>query len=99
MYPVERSLVEKFSDRPFAIVGVNSDKNIERLRPVLKAENITWRSFQNGPDDSPESISARWNVRGWPTFFLIDADGIIRELKGRSNLEERVEELLNELPR
>jgi hypothetical protein len=45
MYPVERSLVQKFAGRPFAIVGVNSDTNMERLKPVLKAEKITWRTF------------------------------------------------------
>ena len=31
MYPHERSLVEKLADKPFVIVGVNSDKDRERL--------------------------------------------------------------------
>ena len=44
MYPHERSLVKKMKDKPFALIGVNSDP-----RPKVKAakirENITWRSF------------------------------------------------------
>lgn len=96
MYPDERSLVSKFKDLPFAIVGVNSDENLERLRPVLKAEQITWRSFQNGDMDSADSISHRWNVSGWPTTFLIDAQGKIRPHAGK-NVEEAIQELVDEV--
>ena len=38
-----------------------------------------------------------WNVRGWPTGYVIDHNGIIRykNLRGRE-LEEAVEQLLQE---
>jgi hypothetical protein len=78
MYPHERSLVEKLKDEPFAIVGVNSDENLEELAKVVEQENITWRSFWNGPLGTAGPISTRWNVRGWPTLYLIDARGVIR---------------------
>ena len=48
MYPHERSLVVKNRNRPFAIIGVNSDKDREATRQVVKQENLTWRSFWNG---------------------------------------------------
>ena len=38
MYPHERSLVEKFKDRPFVILGVNSDDDREQLKQVLVKE-------------------------------------------------------------
>jgi len=78
MYPHERSLVERLADEPFAIVGVNSDPDLDELQDVLKKENITWRSFWNGPDGTGGPISTRWNVSGWPTLFLIDHEGVIR---------------------
>lgn len=78
MYPHERSLVEKLKDEPFAIVGVNSDKDLEELAEVVEKENITWRSFWNGELGTAGPISTRWNVRGWPTLYLIDAKGVIR---------------------
>ena len=79
MYPHERSLVKKLADKPFALVGVNSDQDLDALKPVLQKEQITWRSFQNkkaGKDDA--TIAADWNVRGWPTLVLIDHKGVIR---------------------
>jgi len=35
MYPHERSLVEKYRDEPFAILGVNSDEDLDELKPVV----------------------------------------------------------------
>ena len=77
MYPHERSLVEKYKNAPFAIVGVNSDKNRERLKPELDKNGITWRSFWNGEEGTRGPISREWNVKGWPTLYVIDAQGTI----------------------
>ena len=33
MYPHERSLVKKLKDQPFALIGVNSDRDLEKLKP------------------------------------------------------------------
>jgi hypothetical protein len=77
MYPHERSLVKKLEGKPFALIGVNSDKDREELKKVLQDESITWRSFWNGGSTSGP-ISKQWNVRGWPTLYVIDHQGIIR---------------------
>ena len=80
MFPHERSLVEKMKDQPFALVGVNSDENFEELKKTkFVEEKITWRSFQNGPQGSGNSISEKWKLQGWPTLYLIDAQGKIRK--------------------
>ncbi len=98
MYPHERSLVKRLKDEPFALVGVNSDEDLEKLRPVLETENITWRSFWNGPDGTQGPIAKRWNVKGWPTLYILDAEGRIRfkGLRGEE-MDAAVDELLAEL--
>ena len=100
MYPHERSLVEKLKDEPFAILGVNSDEDLEELAEAVEQENITWRSFWNGPLGTSGPISTRWNIRGWPTLFLIDAKGVIRHkwVGSPSNdvLDKAIDELVAE---
>ncbi len=78
MYPHERSLVKQYAGKPFTIIGVNSDSDLAELRPVLKEENITWRSFWNGDQGTGGPISTAWRVSGWPTIYLIDHEGVIR---------------------
>ena len=78
MYPHERSLVEKYEDAPFAIVGVNSDQDRAQISALCEKQNLSWRSFWNGPDGSRGPISAAWDVQGWPTVYILDAKGVIR---------------------
>ena len=77
MYPHERSLVKRLAGKPFVILGVNSDPK-ERLKQVIKKEQITWRSWWDGGDTSGP-IASKWKVNGWPTLYLVDHKGVIRE--------------------
>ena len=97
MYPHERSLVTKHKDDPFAIIGVNSDKDREAIREIVKEKNLTWRSFWNGPEGPRGPIATRWNVQGWPQTYLIDAKGVIRyqSIFGEK-LDVAIEELIAE---
>lgn len=79
MYPHERSLVKLMANRPFALIGVNSDRDLVKLKEVMKKQRITWRSFQNKPAGAKKQISSAWGVRGWPTLYLIDHKGVIQK--------------------
>ena len=97
MFPHERSLVARLKDDPFALVGVNSDPDLEKLQPVLKEQQITWRSFWNGPDGTKGPISKRWGISGWPTLYLIDATGKIRHKFVGSPGDEKLDAFIDEL--
>ena len=52
MIPHERSLVEKWKDKPFALIGVNSDgtneeEGLKKFLEQAKEMGVTWRSFQD----------------------------------------------------
>ena len=98
MYPHERSLVQRMKDQPFALIGVNSDRDLAKLRPRLAAEQITWRSFWNGPQGTRGAIAGRFGVRGWPTIYILDQDGVIRFMNKRgAAMDEAVDTLLAEM--
>ena len=98
MYPHERSLVEKLSDEPFALIGVNSDRDKATLRTRIEAEKITWRSFWNGPQGTRGPISRTWGVRGWPTIYVLDGEGKIRFIGPQGEeMDDAVNELLEEM--
>lgn len=75
MYRQGRSLLKQFDKKPFAIVGVNTDANRDRIKEILAKENVGWRSFWDRAPEGP--ISSRWNIEGFPTMFLIDHAGIL----------------------
>ncbi len=98
MYSHERSLVKQLADKPFAIVGVNSDKDRKEICDVVKEKNISWRSFWNGSEGPGGHISTKWNVSSWPTTYLLDAEGKIRfkNLRGEK-MDKAITELMAEL--
>ncbi len=76
MYPHERSLVKRLEGKPFVLLGVNSDPK-ETLTQTIEKEKMTWRSwFDGGTTGGP--IASKWNVRGWPTLYVVDHRGVIR---------------------
>src|SRR6516162_8603924 len=93
MYPHERSLVKRLENRPFALIGINSDQDRNALKKVLEEESITWRSFWNGGSTNGP-ISNAWRVRGWPTIYVLDGNGVIRARDVREAAMDRVVDAL-----
>jgi predicted GTPase len=93
MIPHEKEMVERLKNKPFALVGINSDGGRDALQKILKEQGITWRSAVDGTTSGP--ISTKWNVHGWPTIYVIDAEGVIRHRDLRDKqLEVAVKDLL-----
>ena len=96
MLPHEKALVGRLKDKPFALIGINSDGDAATVRKLLAEQGITWR---NAIDVSTEGPWARaWNVSGWPTIYVLDHKGVIRHRDLRDEeLETAVNALLKEL--
>jgi hypothetical protein len=96
MIPHEKEMMERLKNRPFALLGINSDGDRSVLRKILQENGITWRSAVDVSTNGP--IAKQWNVHGWPTIYILDANGVIRYrgLRGQE-MEQAVVGLLDEL--
>ncbi len=96
MYPHERSLVKRLENKPFALLGVNSDPK-DKVEAALKREHITWRSFWDG-GNTGGPIAKQYDVHSWPTIYVLDAKGVIRYKNVRGEaMDQAVDALLKEL--
>jgi hypothetical protein len=71
-------LEQRLDGQPFAVVGVNCDTNKDYYERMQKQVGVKWRSFWDGPDAQLGPIATRWNVRSWPTYYVIDHEGVIQ---------------------
>ncbi len=98
MFPHERSLVKRLENKPFALIGVNSDKDKDDIKKKNVEAQITWRSFWNGEKGTAGPISKDWGVTGWPTLVLIDHKGVVRRKfvgnPGDTELDRLIDELV-----
>jgi hypothetical protein len=93
--PHERSLVERYQGRPFALLGINTDEDRESLPAKIQKEQINWRSWWDASTTGP--ITTKWNVRAFPSYYVLDHRGIIRysNVYGKA-LDEAIDTLLQE---
>lgn len=97
MYDHERSLVQKMAGKPFALIGVNTDQDLETIRKTIKEQGINWRSFYDG-EYGP--IVEHYEIESFPTVFLIDHEGVIRHAfppENLARLDEKIQSLLDKV--
>jgi thiol-disulfide isomerase/thioredoxin len=98
MYPHEQDVTRKLSDKPFVLLGVNSDGNKDTAVDAVRSESLSWRHFWNGPKGTRGPISKQWNIEAWPTVYLIDQNGVIRFKEVlEKDIDRGIEKLLSEM--
>ncbi len=91
--PEERKLAERFQGKPFALLGINCDEDIEAARKAARDEPIPWRNWADGaPGEGP--IQKRYHIRAYPTQVLIDARGMLHARGHLPDPAREIEELL-----
>jgi hypothetical protein len=87
--------VERYQGRPFAFLGINSDDDPKMVKTFMAREGLPWRSWWDQGAQGP--IAKRYRVSGWPTLYVLDADGVIRyvQVRGRS-LDNAVDTLVRQ---
>lgn len=100
LYPLQRELVKKFQDAPFVMLSVSMDEKVETLQDSLAAGEITWRCWWDG-EDGP--IYKQWNSPGAGQIVVIDAAGIIQDIRLHRGLpaeefEAAIERVIGRIP-
>ena len=98
MVPHERDVVARLKDQPFALLGVDCKDDRETARKAMAREGMTWPSWYDGAADRGP-IAERYHVRGYPSIFVIDAEGIIRARHPFSVDQVLVDKLLGQMKR
>ena len=88
--------MEKYGDQGVEVMGVCSSSNgSEKMEASAKEHNMAYPTVRDNGTASAEA----WNVMWWPTYALIDRDGIVRALGLRTDkVELALMTLLKEQP-
>jgi hypothetical protein len=96
MIPHEKTLVERQKNKPFALIGINTDKDKDEYRAKAKEMGVTWRSSWQGSTGGV--LPRAWGITSFPTIFVLDAKGVIRYIGVRGEaMDKAVDVLLAEL--
>ena len=87
---------EQYRDRGLVVLGVNFQERDDEITAFLSQVGVTFPSLV----DRTGEVSRQWRATGLPTTFLIDRQGIIRDVRvgafTEGMLEERLTKVLGE---
>lgn len=91
--PSVKKTYEKYKDQKFQIIGISLDTSMKPLESYIEKEELGWLHYW----DKSRRVSTLYKVRGIPSTFLIDGEGIIRKTNLRGHaLEHAVADLVKE---
>lgn len=97
MVPQEKELWQRYSDKPFVLLGVNCGDELKVARKTVADKGMGWPSWYDG-EEIRGPIETDYDVPHWPRIYLIDAKGVIRSIDAHGKeLDESVEKLLAEI--
>ena len=98
-YNYQNHLINRMKDEPVVLLGVNTDTTKEQAKLVVNTHQLSWRSWHDGGGGlGTGPIAQRYSVTAQPTTFIIDPQGIIREIvvgnQGEDILDQKVDAVL-----
>ena len=72
--PALRELVVELPADRFALLGISVDEELETVTAFREREPMPWTNWHAGIDSN---LTRTWAVRGFPTYVLVDDQGVI----------------------
>jgi thiol-disulfide isomerase/thioredoxin len=93
--PKLKEAYQTLHPRGFEILGISFDDNEETLKTFIERESMTWPQYFDGKGWE-NALGTRFGIGSIPTLWLVDKQGILRDLNARQDLVAKVENLLTE---
>ena len=71
--PLLKELYAKYLDQGVAVVGISLDEELKPLQEMVRSKGMLWPQIH----DADQSLVKLFNVKGTPTYYLIDREGKI----------------------
>jgi thiol-disulfide isomerase/thioredoxin len=72
--PQVKRLAADFKDKPVAVLGMNTDRNLDDARFVVKELGLDY------PQVQATGIPEKFGVQAFPTLIIIDQEGAVRDV-------------------
>jgi membrane associated rhomboid family serine protease/thiol-disulfide isomerase/thioredoxin len=96
LYDYEQDVATRLTDKPFALIGVNTDQNKAKLKERISEEGIFFRSFWDDPKKA--KIAKLWKVKHYPTIFIVKPNGLVwAKFEGGDSVESQLDTAIDTL--
>jgi thiol-disulfide isomerase/thioredoxin len=93
--PNVKAAYDKLHPKGFEIVGINFDKEKDKLEKFVAEKKMAWPQYFDGKGWE-NVIGQEYGINSIPAMWLVDKRGDLRDVNGRDGLADKVEKLLAE---
>lgn len=93
--PNMKRLYDELHSQGLEIIGVNLDESRDVLKATVEKHGMNWLHHFDGanPDGG---WAGKYGISAIPTMWLIDKNGVLRDLNARQDLEGKIKKMLAE---
>jgi peroxiredoxin len=91
--PGVKSTYEELRKADFEIIGISFDQDKAKLEKFVKEKEMPWPQYFDGKYWDNE-IGRKYGIASIPTMWLIDKEGVLRDVHADVNLSGKVKALL-----
>ena len=89
MASVEQKIFSELGTKGVNVVGVSLDSSREAADSFVKSRSLTFPNAYGGTREGRETVE-KYGIRGIPTFFIIDKDGVVKATYSGEVREETI---------
>jgi peroxiredoxin len=90
--PKLKKIHDDYKDKDVVILGIHTKSASEKMPAFVEKEEIKYAVCV----DDKEEMEKKYDVNGWPTYFVIDKKGIVRSIGHSAPTHQQLDELLKE---
>jgi peroxiredoxin len=90
--PLLKDLYTQYKDQGVVVIGISLDEDLKPLQEMVTSKGISWPQVW----DENESVRKLFNIKGTPSYYLLDKDGKIaaKDLPSFKKLSGAIDDLL-----
>lgn len=96
--PELRDLARKYANAKVVLISVSADKDEKAWREFVAKKNMDWPQYRDGND----TVISSFAVHAFPTYMVIDGEGIIKQritgMNPQESVVHRLKETLRDMP-
>lgn len=98
--PKNVEFIGKYKDKGVALIGIHdAQSGWDSVDKVISEKGINYPVALDNTQESSGATTKAYAIKFWPTYFVIDRNGILRGAAIKPDkIEEAVQQLLNESP-
>lgn len=83
--PHVQAMYDKYRSQGFEVIGLAGDGDTakERVQEIMKKQHATWPQYLDKGKDAIVSYHSLYNIRSYPTVWLLNKEGIIVDKNAR----------------